>query len=41
MNPFWSLWHVLDQFMEFLEFHYSFWVRLGGLEIYFDHFEGF
>ena len=38
MNLFWSLWHVLDLSMEFLEVDYSFWVPLGSLEIDFNHF---
>ena len=38
MNHFWSLWHVHDKFMEFLENDLSFWVCLGGLDIDFDHF---
>ena len=41
MNLFWSLWHVLDKFMEFLEVYKSFCVRFGGLEIDFDHFQTF
>ena len=41
MNRFWSLCHVFDKFMEFSEVDLSFWVRLGCLEIEFDHFKRF
>ena len=41
MNHFWSSWHVHDKLMEFLKVDLSFWVRLGGLEIDFNHFQRF
>ena len=39
MNHFWSLWHVQDELMEFLEVDLSFWIGLGGLEIFFIIFK--